>query len=549
MAKKLKRITAVVLSALLALSGITFPDTKVIVYANESDGVKNFGTTYYVDSSAGDDKNNGTSEDKAWKSLNKVNQTTYKPGDEILFKADGVWTGTLYPKGSGTEGAPIKIDMYGEGKRPLIQGNGADTAVYFYSQEYWEVRNLEITNYSETRDIDRRGIHVSGSSGGYDDSAYVYTHFVFEGLEIHDVSGRFGDSYVRNGGIIVWGEEWDFIVKDVTIKNNVIYSVDAVGIYLNGAYSDKSSGFLVEGNVIYDAGGDGALVLDSTGAIMQYNLVYETHKRSTGPHVPIWTFASKGTLIQYNEVFNTYPGGDAMAYDADYRSEGTIIQYNYSHNNAGGMALACNDGGNASYKNLYPIIRYNISYNDRGAVFNISGPVTGASFYNNTVYISEGLDTLIYLATQWNGWGDGTSFYNNILVNHGTGKGFTSSMVGAQYADTNSLGYILGASKNNVFDNNLYWGTHSDVVLAMDNNKIVEDPLLAAPETAGIVGKVGADVKDRDVIYDAFKLQIGSPAIGAGKLIDNNGGYDFWGTPLSDSKPNIGAYETAEKRS
>ena len=35
----------------------------------------------------GDDGNNGTSQDSAWRSLDKVNATTFAPGDKILFKA------------------------------------------------------------------------------------------------------------------------------------------------------------------------------------------------------------------------------------------------------------------------------------------------------------------------------------------------------------------------------------------------------------------------------------------------------------------------------
>jgi hypothetical protein len=39
-------------------------------------------------------------------------------------------------------------------------------------------------------------------------------------------------------------------------------------------------------------------------------------------------------------------------------------------------------------------------------------------------------------------------------------------------------------------------------------------------------------------------LQQGSPLIGAGVLIPNNGGRDFWGNPVSaDGPPSIGAHE------
>ena len=42
---------------------------------------------YYVDSTNGSDDNNGFLEGAAWQSIGKVNQSTFLPGDEILFKS------------------------------------------------------------------------------------------------------------------------------------------------------------------------------------------------------------------------------------------------------------------------------------------------------------------------------------------------------------------------------------------------------------------------------------------------------------------------------
>jgi len=42
---------------------------------------------------------------------------------------------------------------------------------------------------------------------------------------------------------------------------------------------------------------------------------------------------------------------------------------------------------------------------------------------------------------------------------------------------------------------------------------------------------------------DAYKLAAGSPCIGAGAIITDNGGRDFWGTPVAaGAKPDIGAH-------
>ncbi|KRF05510.1 hypothetical protein ASG89_20495 [Paenibacillus sp. Soil766] len=471
------------------------------------------GPIYYVDSIDGDDANAGTAPGSAWRTLSKVNSNVFQPGDKILFKSDGVWTGTLSPQGSGIEGNPITIDMYGTGRKPLIAGAGAAAAVYFNNQEQWEVKNLEITNDAQTKAV-RRGIHVDGTSGGYSNPR-VFKHFLFENLEIHHVKGDVSTDYAHNGGIIVWGTNWDYHVSDVVVRDSKIYSVDSVGIYIYGAQKKFSSGFKVTNNVIHDVGADGAFILDTTNGLIENNVVYDTHIRASGYHVPLWVFSNKDSVIQNNEVYNTAPGGDAMAYDADYKSDGTIIQYNYSHNNAGGGFLVVNDGTVASNSNTNTTIRYNISQNDSGAVFNFSGTPDTTYVYNNTVYLPKYSNAKVVDYLNWGGFAKNTFFYNNIIHNLGSG------------------GYNFGNSTNNVFEHNVFYGNHPASEPA-DPYKITADPMLASPGSGGI---------GKDTVI-GYQLLSTSPAIGAGKLISSNGGRDYFGNPVSAvDAPNIGAYQ------
>ncbi len=93
--------------------------------------------TYYVDSVAGNDDRPGTTPANAWKSLAKVNATTFLSGDRILLKSKSLWKGQLWPKGSGVEGHPITLDMYDGGVKPVIEGDGlAEDAVLLKNQEY-----------------------------------------------------------------------------------------------------------------------------------------------------------------------------------------------------------------------------------------------------------------------------------------------------------------------------------------------------------------------------------------------------------------------------
>ena len=80
--------------------------------------------TIYIDGAAGKDANTGLSETQPWKSLDKVNATTFAPGDRILFKAGATYNGQLHPLGSGNAQSPIVIDRFGEGDKPLIAAEG-----------------------------------------------------------------------------------------------------------------------------------------------------------------------------------------------------------------------------------------------------------------------------------------------------------------------------------------------------------------------------------------------------------------------------------------
>ncbi len=78
-------------------------------------------TTYYVDP-AGSNGNDGLTPQTAWRTLLKVGISTFQPGDEILFRRDGVWNEWLTPPSSGTAGNLIKFDAYGSGRPPEFTG-------------------------------------------------------------------------------------------------------------------------------------------------------------------------------------------------------------------------------------------------------------------------------------------------------------------------------------------------------------------------------------------------------------------------------------------
>jgi hypothetical protein len=79
--------------------------------------------TYYVGATNGNDSNNGASTLTAWKTVAKVNSSTFSPGDSILFKRGELWREKLDVPSSGSSGNHITFGAYGNGSKPLFLGS------------------------------------------------------------------------------------------------------------------------------------------------------------------------------------------------------------------------------------------------------------------------------------------------------------------------------------------------------------------------------------------------------------------------------------------
>ncbi len=72
---------------------------------------------FYVNFSTGSDANSGLSVGAPWKTLTKVNATTFLAGDSVLFARGQSWYGSLIPRSNGTY-----FGAYGSGVKPIITG-------------------------------------------------------------------------------------------------------------------------------------------------------------------------------------------------------------------------------------------------------------------------------------------------------------------------------------------------------------------------------------------------------------------------------------------
>ncbi|MFZ7947070.1 OmpL47-type beta-barrel domain-containing protein [Neobacillus sp. 19] len=539
---KLKKWVLVLV--LLVFGFSIFSDASVNAAGATLSGAGQESFIYYVDATNGDDANDGLSQQSPWKSLEKVSSTTFQPGDKILLKSGEKWTGSLHPLGSGTAEKPIILDKYGEGSKPLIEGQGVPYVIGLYNQEHWRIGNIEVTNYTPVPGTEpRTGVEIIGEdyqAGDTDDieNVAVLHNIHLHDLYIHDVNGLHKKGVYGSAGInVLVRRNQEGLPHRVTkfdqvlIENNKVENVTRTGIMVNSAWTHReqqggpvvdptipwtpATNVVIRGNEVLHVSGDGIVPHITTGALVEHNRVHGYNEAEKDYNAGMWTYNGDYTVYQFNEVSGGKTIKDGMSFDYDNGTKGLIFQYNYSHDNEGGTVLICQNEKNGSVSD--GIFRYNISQNDHYQMITVcSGSnYSNMQFYNNVFYVGPGIKNNLLIDQNGNApAGNGEAiFNNNIFYNLGTG-GYT-------------------AKSTWKYDGNLFYGNNVPTKAAIpDANMLTANPVFINPGKA-------ASIND----LDGYQLKNYSPAINSGAVITNNGGTDFWGNPLYYQQPDRGAYE------
>ena len=310
----------------LALAGTTVASMVPTVPVNAKEQAAT-GTTYYVDSKAGNDSNAGTAENEAFQTLNKVNELNLEPGDTVLLKKGSVFEDQALKftkEDSGTAEAPVKVSTYGEGDRPKINTNGHEqwelnygtpldnqnhkwkgtvsSSILIEDAEYLEIEGLELTNdrnsttdteqgkaYNDAYVMDRTGVAGVAKDNGTVD------HIVLNDLYIHDVTGNVYNKHMTNGGIYFivakpTNEDETGIARynDIQIRNCSLDTVNRWGIAVGYTYQWRqfetaelpdatmakygSSNVVIENNYLNNVGGDAITTMYLDRPLIQYNV-------------------------------------------------------------------------------------------------------------------------------------------------------------------------------------------------------------------------------------------------------------------------------------
>lgn len=565
----MKKVAAPLLSLLLLVS-LAF----TLAPAPSADAA---GTVYYVDSAAGNDTANGTSTSTAWKTLTKVNATTFQPGDQILFKSGGVWNGQLWPKGSGSAGLPIKIDKYGGTARPIINGGGtardyqSTGAVMLRNQQYWEISNLEVTNddnfsvdlttvtYANSKPSNiRDGILVvldtnQVPAGGDTIMDHIYIHDNY----VHDVDSpnqwpnQYGNASF-NGGImfyVIGALKQNMTFNDVRIENNTIEKVDLLAIAnfnytTTTAFQDEVDTYNLWQTNIYIGHnymrniGQGAIdICDAKDGVVEYNVVDGWSRRYNAESAGIYPWKSRNVVFQNNEVYGgpTTTGannGDGTAFDFDSPNVDIVYQFNYTHNNPmGWMSYLGRSGNNIA---RYNISDDNASYLIKFGWFDVD---TSATYFLNNVFIYDGAVTKF---TNSNANLASTYFksvpyyfYNNVF--------YDKNKPSSSFWASSPTAYGTAVFRNNAFY--VASGSHA-AGEPSDAAKVITPPLMVNPGQAPTTDANG--FTSGATVWNGYKLQDTSSLINAGLYVPQLGTKDFFGNAVyKGAAPDIGAFESA----
>jgi hypothetical protein len=291
------------------------------------------GNEYYVDCGVAERNGEGRSPASAWHTLDAVNAHQFLPGDVIYLKRGTECHGFLWPKGSGSASAVIRLSAYGQGARPrVLAGKGDEEAFKLFDQEYWDVDSIEFSGGSVF------GVFVSGHAG-------ILHHIHIRNLLVHDVHG--GEVKSKESGLVVISpgkvqQHFD----DVLVEGVTAYRTEQwAGILVGGgnfgevAEENWNTHVIVRNSSVHDVYGDGIILFRVKDGLIDTSAAWHTGMQPTqsiGTPNAIWTWMCKDCVVSKNEAFLTdSPGVDGGAFDIDYGNTRNSVLDNYGHDTQG----------------------------------------------------------------------------------------------------------------------------------------------------------------------------------------------------------------------
>lgn len=332
-------------------------------------GTNAFAQSYYVKAD-GNDQLDGTSDERAWKTISRVNSFKFNSGDDVYFKCNDTWINQrLYIDWSGTATDRVIIGSYYgtgtkdvSGAKPVIDGkyispsNEWTGLVVVAAQDYITVENLRVINTKG------HGINA------------------FESDYINVISCDVDKAYQQGIG-------FEKNCNYGMIKGCSVTDAGRVGIETSQNWpcalglAKFCTNIIISGNTVYGNHGEGiGLYQKSDNCIVENNFVYENRR------VNIYNGESRNNIIRYNLIYGTDASAAYVGIgvdDEDWRSGYTENLKIY-----GNMIANCSKGFYLETTHPDSVFRNNKIYNNTVVdclinLYSSSGPYENSEIKNN----------------------------------------------------------------------------------------------------------------------------------------------------------------------
>jgi hypothetical protein len=510
-------------------------------------------TDYYI-SSSGNDSNNGLSSSAPWKTIAKVNASSFSPGDTIFFRKGDTWRERLIVPSSGNLGAYIVFSSYGAGLAPKILGSTEVTAWTKFSGNEWYSTNTVLDPYAleyygniyfKEKDGDISWGRVKKSTVEnlkveydwtyYANHIYIYSdtdpNTRYSGVEVTQRTGCIelnNKNYITlNGFDIAYsgthgiGELWPATnITGLIVKNCLVHhiGIKTIGYGIEAWHSNT----LIQNNIVHDSGRRNISLNIYSGEADVHNIIVENNTLYRGFHTTGVDLDITGVgtidnvIIRKNLIYDDI--SETLDQIESYHSNGIFAQ----------------EESTGKITNLY--VYDNIIKNTTMIGICILN-VTSSFIYNNTLYgvnpnlnLTDDGNALVFIGGLSNSIIRNNIIYNNISAS-------TLSNYGCLHINTS--GTVTS-------DYNLFYNT--DPIAQM---------IAWAPLGGRIISQLatykfnsGQDVHSLTpanplfVSSTDYHLQVNSPAIIAGISVGLT--TDYEGNTFKDP-PSIGAYEYVSK--
>lgn len=531
------------------------------------------GRTYYV-SNDGDNDDTGLSPEHAWRTIDRVNDDSFEPGDAVLFRRGDEWREELVISWSGEQDAHISFGAYGQGDKPRILGSERAegwTAVGGYDNIWQSATRLDepyaghpssiffghengTTTWGRVQDIH----HVNACGSGFSNLTQEYdwcweddTIYVYAPVD-PDTKYTFVEVPQRRGAITMKSHN---AKEYITIDGLEMMYGTMYGYNDGWPMDDEVRGLVIQNchvGYIGIRGGDSAmgLVVWHSDLIVRNNDIHDCGRRSisynvytdNGKNTPDLVF--ENVLFENNVLHNGYhttgfdiSHGDAM-FDTfrNFTIRNNFIWDDPEDDPTGdpndftsmGIYLWSGAGLFTDFK-VYNNILKNIKQKSIAV-----GGVDNLEIYNNTIYGTNPNIGSYRPMVSIGGDNANFKFYNNIV--HGTvdSNAFLSRCV-----------YIgSGVTEVTQMDHNLYFQDDPDQVLVytFSTSYRLADWIDYQDDTGlDLNSPDPQSPRFADAQNDDFRLQSDSPAINAGEAVSERL-TDYYGNPI-DGTSDIGAVE------